>query len=259
VVADRVLIDRRPIADRAEEIVDHQDAAVPQWIIAPEPVAYPDAIALMEDRVGAIRSGTAPELVWLLEHPPLYTAGTSARPEELLAPERLPVFRSGRGGRYTYHGPGQRVAYVMLDLQRRGADVRAYVCALESWIIAALQRLGIRGERRQGRIGIWVAGKAGEEAKIAAIGVRVRRWITYHGIAINVAPNLSHFDGILPCGIANHGVTSLDALGLKIRMDELDLVLHETFETVFGPIGQPVHGRDGLRACSTRQGMRNST
>jgi lipoyl(octanoyl) transferase len=146
------------------------------------------------------------------------------------------VFASGRGGRYTYHGPGQRVAYVMLDLRRRGADIRAYVCALESWIIAALKQLGVRGERRQGRIGIWIAQDAGQEAKIAAIGVRVRRWISYHGISINVSPNLSHFEGILPCGITDHGVTSLRALGQKTSMDALDSVLHNTFGTIFGPI-----------------------
>lgn len=225
--------------DRAEEMM-RRDAGAVQWVVAPEPVAYPDAIAVMEDRVAAIRSGTAPELVWLLEHPPLYTAGTSARPEELLAPERFPVFPSGRGGRYTYHGPGQRVAYVMLDLNQRGADIRAYVCALESWIIATLKCLGVRAERRKGRIGIWIVNRAGDEAKIAAIGVRVRRWITYHGIAINVAPNLTHFDGILPCGIAEHGVTSLQALGLGTSLDDLDCVLHETFITIFGPACSPV-------------------
>lgn len=217
-----------------------RDAAAAQWIVAPAPVTYPDAIAVMEDRVAAIRSGSAAELVWLLEHPPLYTAGTSARPEELLVPDQFPVFASGRGGRYTYHGPGQRVAYVMLDLNQRGADVRAYVCALESWIIATLKQLGIRAERRQGRIGIWIVNGAGDEAKIAAIGVRVRRWITYHGIAINVVPNLSHFNGILPCGIADHGVTSLHALGLNISLDDLDCVLHQAFVNIFGPVCSPI-------------------
>ena len=251
------MIERRPLADRSEKSF-HQGADVPQWIVAAEPVAYPDAVAFMEDRVAGLRNGTARELVWLIEHPPLYTAGTSARPEELLAPERFPVFATGRGGRYTYHGPGQRVAYVMLDLQRRGADVRAYVCALESWIIAALNRLGVRGERRQGRIGIWVAGNAGEEAKIAAIGVRIRRWITYHGIAINVAPNLNHFDGILPCGIANYGVTSLHALGLETSMNELDFVLQETFVPIFGPVGEPVQGQ-GERSGSYAIKGRNNT
>jgi lipoyl(octanoyl) transferase len=209
-------------------------------MVASEPIEYPDAIAFMEDRVERIRIGAAPELVWLLEHPPLYTAGTSARPEELLVEGRFPVFASGRGGRYTYHGPGQRVAYVMLDLRRRGADIRAYVCALESWIIAALKQLGVRGERRQGRIGIWIAQDAGKEAKIAAIGVRVRRWISYHGISINVAPDLSHFEGILPCGIAEHGVTSLRALGQETSMDVLDLVLRDTFGTIFEPVVEPL-------------------
>lgn len=261
-MADRVLIDEKPIADRAVEIL-HRSAAVPQWIVTTEPVAYPEAVAFMENRVAGIRSGAAPELVWLLEHPPLYTAGTSAKPEELLVPERFPVFPSGRGGRYTYHGPGQRVGYVMLDLNRRGADVRAFVCALESWIIAALKRLGVCGERRQGRIGIWVTCNEGDEAKIAAIGVRVRRWITYHGIAINVAPNLHHFDGILPCGIAEHGVTSLRALGLETGMNELDVVLHETFETIFGPIGEPicgaVHRQAGADGVSSAMRGRKNT
>src|SRR5512134_1404098 len=209
-------------------------------MVASAPVEYPEAIAFMEDRVERIRIGAAPELVWLLEHPPLYTAGTSARPEELLVEGRFPVFASGRGGRYTYHGPGQRVAYVMLDLRRRGADIRAYVCALESWIIAALKQLGVRGERRQGRIGIWIVQDAGKDAKIAAVGVRVRRWISYHGISINVAPNLSHFEGILPCGIADHGVTSLRALGQETSMDVLDLMLRDTFGTIFEPVVEPL-------------------
>lgn len=261
-------MDPKPIPDRAEESLHRslavpQRAAVPEWIVAPGPVAYPDAIAFMENRIAAIRSGAAPELVWLLEHPPLYTAGTSAQPEELLVPGRFPVFTSGRGGRYTYHGPGQRVAYVMLDLQRRGADVRAYVCALEGWIIVALKRLGVCGERRQGRIGIWVAGAAGDEAKIAAIGVRVRRWITYHGIAINLAPDLSHFDGILPCGIADHGVTSLRALGHEATMNELDTVLHQAFEPIFGAVGEPACGpldrQDAPPARPARQGIGNNT
>jgi lipoyl(octanoyl) transferase len=192
----------------------------------------------MEDRVEKIRIGAAPELVWLLEHPPLYTAGTSAKPEELLVRGQFPVFASGRGGRYTYHGPGQRVAYVMLDLRRRGADIHAYVCALENWIIAALKQLGVRGERRQGRVGIWIVQDTGREAKIAAIGVRVRRWISYHGISINVAPNLSHFEGIVPCGIAKHGVTSLRALGQTTSMDALDSVLQDTFGTIFNPMSR---------------------
>lgn len=238
-MVDRTEVEPNAGIDRAAGMM-RGDAAAVQWIVAPEPVAYPDATALMEDRVAAIRSGSAPELVWLLEHPPLYTAGTSARPDELLAPDRFPVFPSGRGGRYTYHGPGQRVAYVMLDLNRRGADIRAYVCALESWIIATLKRLGVGAERRQGRIGIWIVDPTGAEAKIAAIGVRVRRWITFHGIALNLAPNLTHFEGILPCGIAEHGVTSLRALGLDTSLDELDSVLHETFMTIFGPAHRPI-------------------
>lgn len=198
------------------------------WLVSDAPVAYPAAVAFMEDRIEAIRAGRAGEAIWLLEHPALYTAGTSARPEELLDAAALPVFPSGRGGRYTYHGPGQRVAYVMLDLRRRGADVRAYVQALEGWVIAALARLGVRGERRCDRIGIWVKRSGGREAKIAAIGVRVRRWITFHGIAINVDPRLDHFAGIVPCGIAEHGVTSLADLGLDATLADVDAALRAT-------------------------------
>ena len=248
-MADRLLTEFRPIQDKAP----YHGTGAPEWMIASEPVEYPDAVTFMEDRVEKIRIGAAPELVWLLEHPPLYTAGTSARPEELLVPERFPVFASGRGGRYTYHGPGQRVAYVMLDLRRRGADIRAYVCALESWIIATLKQLGVHGERRQGRIGIWIVQDAGKEAKIAAIGVRVRRWISYHGISINVAPNLSHFEGILPCGIADHGVTSLRALGQTISMDALDFVLRDTFGAIFGPIVETIRV-DEVPSRGARQG-----
>jgi lipoyl(octanoyl) transferase len=171
-------------------------------------------------------------LVWLLEHPPLYTAGTSADPAELLDALRFPVYAAGRGGRYTYHGPGQRIAYLMLDLKRRGGDVRRYVERLEEWVIRALGTLGIRGERRQGRIGIWVETPAGE-AKIAAIGVRVRRWVSYHGAAINVAPDLAHFQGIVPCGISEYGVTSLHALGVRAGMAELDKALRACFLEVF--------------------------
>jgi lipoyl(octanoyl) transferase len=187
----------------------------------------------MESRVAAIRGGAASELVWLLGHPPLYTAGTSARPEDLLEPGRLPVYRAGRGGRYTYHGPGQRVVYVMLDLARRGEDVRCYVHRLEEWGIRTLARFGVAGERRAGRVGIWV-GSGASEAKIGAIGVRVRRWVTYHGMAINVDPELEHFRGIVPCGIAGHGVTSLAALGIGTTMAEFDAALRETFAGVFG-------------------------
>jgi lipoyl(octanoyl) transferase len=204
-----------------------------EWRISSAPAAYSDAVAEMESRVAAIRAGTASELVWLLQHPPLYTAGTSARPEDLLEPGRLPVYRAGRGGRYTYHGPGQRVVYVMLDLARRGEDVRCYVYRLEEWGIRTLARLGVAGERREGRVGIWVRRGAGE-AKIAAIGVRVRRWVTYHGMAINIDPELDHFRGIVPCGITEHGVTSLAALGISTTMAELDAALRETFAEVFG-------------------------
>jgi lipoyl(octanoyl) transferase len=187
----------------------------------------------MERRVAAIRAGTEGELVWLLEHPPLYTAGASARPEDLLDPDLLPVHRTGRGGQFTYHGPGQRVAYVMLDLERRGPDVRAYVNSLEEWLIRTLARLGVAGERRAGRVGIWVA-RPGREDKIAAIGVRVRRWVTYHGVSLNVAPDLSHYAGIVPCGIAQHGVTSLAELGVPASMSDVDAVLRAAFADVFG-------------------------
>ncbi len=202
------------------------------WYRSVEPVAYPAALAAMEARVTAILEGREGDAVWLLEHPPLYTRGTSARPEELLDP-RFPVFASGRGGRFTYHGPGQRVAYPILDLRNRGADVRAYVCRLEGWIIAALARLGVRGERRTGRVGIWVAGEDGSEAKIAALGVRVRRWISLHGIALNVEPDLDHFSGIVPCGLAGFSVTSLRRLGIDATMAEVDAILAATFAETF--------------------------
>ncbi len=198
------------------------------------PVGYPEALAAMEARAAAIRDGTAPELVWLVEHPPLYTAGTSARPEELVDPDRFPVYRAGRGGRYTYHGPGQRVAYLMLDLKARKPDVRDYVWRLEEWVIRSLRPFGVTAERRAGRIGLWVVRKGGDEAKIAAIGVRVRRWVTLHGVAINVAPDLTHFAGIVPCGLGDYGVTSLADLGVAADMAELDRALIESFEAVFG-------------------------
>jgi lipoyl(octanoyl) transferase len=214
------------------------ESAAPQgveWRVDDGLVAYDTAIAGMERRVAAIAAGEAPELVWLLQHPPLYTAGTSARDEDLLAPGRFPVHRTGRGGELTYHGPGQRVAYVMLDLRRRGADVRRYVCNLEDWIIRALATFNVTGERRDGRVGIWVDRGGGREDKIAAIGVRIRRWVTFHGIAINVEPELEHFSGIVPCGIAgaNYGVTSLVDLGLPVTMTDLDVALKETFAEVF--------------------------
>ncbi len=210
-----------------------------EWRIDDRPVAYPDALARMEARVAEIRAGTAPEMVWLLEHPPLYTAGTSARAHDLLDPGRLPVYRSGRGGQYTYHGPGQRVAYVMLDLKRRGCDVRGFVRDLEDWLIATLARFNVTGERRAGRVGIWVD-RGGpndmdrREDKIAAIGVRIRRWVSYHGVALNVEPDLSHFQGIVPCGIHEAGVTSLVDLGLPVAMEDIDVALKSAFEEVFG-------------------------
>ncbi len=204
-----------------------------EWRIDDRPVDYLESVAAMEARVAAIRAGTAPELVWLLEHPPLYTAGTSARDSDLLEPERFPVYRSGRGGQYTYHGPGQRVAYVMLDLKTRGSDVRRFVRDLDHWLIAALARFNVTGERRKGRVGIWVDRGNGQEDKIAAIGVRIRRWVSYHGVALNVEPDLTHFDGILPCGIEGHGVTSLVDLGLPVAMADADIALRATFEEVF--------------------------
>jgi lipoyl(octanoyl) transferase len=210
-----------------------------EWLISDDLVAYPEAVKAMEARVAAIRAGSAGELVWLLEHPPLYTAGTSADPRDLVDPGRLPVYPTGRGGQYTYHGPGQRVAYVMLDLARRGADVRRFVCDLEDWIIAALARFNVKGERRPGRVGIWIdrarAKGPGREDKIAAIGVRVRRWVTLHGIALNVDPDLAHFAGIVPCGIADarFGTTSLADLGIHVQMAEVDAALKSAFADVF--------------------------
>lgn len=208
-----------------------------EWTVFQEPVDYPDAVARMEARVAAIRAGEAAEAVWLLEHPALYTAGTSAREADLLD-ARFPVYASGRGGQYTYHGPGQRVAYVMLDLKKRQKepDIRAYVWSLEEWIIRALARFEIFGERRKGRVGIWVDMPAGEK-KIAAIGVRVRHWVTYHGISINVAPELSHFSGIVPCGIAEYGVTSLADIGKDAGMAPVDKALQDSWAEVF-PCGR---------------------
>ena len=205
-----------------------------EWRIDDAPVPYETAIAEMEARIAAIRAGRAPELVWLLEHPPLYTAGTSARPADLLDPGRLPVFRSGRGGQYTYHGPGQRIAYVLLDLDRRDRDVRCHVWRLEEWMIRALARFGVTGERRDGRVGVWVTGADGREDKIAAIGVRVRRWVSYHGVALNLAPDLEHYRGIVPCGVTEYGVTSLARLGIKAVMADVDQALRATFDAVFG-------------------------
>ncbi len=210
-----------------------------EWRISGRPVPYRQAVAEMEQHVAAIRAGAGPELVWLLEHPPLFTAGTSARPEDLLDSLGLPVFATGRGGQYTYHGPGQRVAYVMLDLKQRGADVRAYVGRLEAWLIAALAEFGVRAGRREGLVGVWVA-KAGREAKIAAIGVRVRHWVTYHGVSLNVAPNLDHYRGIVPCGIDDAGVTSLADLGVAASLEDVDRALRKSFDAAFGEKDQAV-------------------
>jgi lipoyl(octanoyl) transferase len=206
----------------------------PEWRISDQSVPYEDALATMEARVADIRDGRAPELVWLLEHPPLYTAGTSADPRDLLDPDRFPVYQAGRGGQYTYHGPGQRVAYVMLNLKARTPDIRGFVHNLEEWVIRTLDRFAVKGERRDGRVGIWVDRGGGREDKIAAIGVRVRHWVTFHGIAVNVDPDLSHFHGIVPCGIRQYGVTSLWDLGLTPTMAEVDSALIAAFSEVFG-------------------------
>jgi lipoyl(octanoyl) transferase len=213
-------------------------ASLLEWRISDDPVPYPEAVAAMEARVTAIHAGRAPEQVWLLEHPSLYTAGTSAKPGDLLQPDRFPVYPSGRGGQYTYHGPGQRVAYVMLDLKRRRPDLRRYVQDLEAWIIRALARFNVRGERRAGRVGIWVARGGGREDKIASIGVRVRHWVTFHGMSINLDPALEHFSGIVPCGVESgegsaFGVTSLHDLGMSAAMPELDAALKASFAEVF--------------------------
>ena len=225
-MVDRIAAERRRMA--------RNPPTSPDWAVSAAPVDYLAAVAAMEARVAAIRAGRAPEQVWLLEHPPIYTAGTGASPTELLDAGAFPIYATGRGGRYTYHGPGQRIAYVMLDLRRRRRDVRAFVRALEQWVIAALARFGVGGERRRGRVGIWIDRGGGREAKIAAVGVRVRHWITFHGVSINVAPDLGHYAGIVPCGVAGHGVTSLADLGVAASMEELDGALEATFEPVFG-------------------------
>ncbi|HYM71451.1 MAG TPA: lipoyl(octanoyl) transferase LipB [Stellaceae bacterium] len=204
-----------------------------EWRTAGALVPYDNAVGAMEARVAAIHAGTAAELVWLVEHPPLYTAGTSARAADLIEPARLPVYPTGRGGQYTYHGPGQRVAYVMLDLTRRGRDVGCHVWRLEEWMIRVLARFGVTGERREGRIGVWVARGGGHDDKIGAIGVRVRHWVTYHGLALNVDPDLGNYAGIVPCGISGHGITSLAALGVKATMADIDAALRATFDDVF--------------------------
>ena len=203
-----------------------------QWKTSDGLVPYPQAVAEMEARVAAITDGTAGELVWLLEHPPIYTAGTSAQESDLLD-ARFLVYRTGRGGQFTYHGPGQRVGYAMLDLKHRKPDVRAYVCDLEQWLIETLKQLGVKGERRRGRVGIWVV-RGEREDKIAALGVRIKRWVTFHGVALNVAPDLSHFSGIVPCGVRAHGVTSIADLGIDVSMAEVDIALKGSFQKIFG-------------------------
>jgi lipoyl(octanoyl) transferase len=204
-----------------------------EWVRSVHPVPYLEAMSAMERRVDAILAGRAAEAVWLLEHPPVYTGGVSGRPEEVLAVGDVPVVATTRGGRYTFHGPGQRIAYLMLDLRARGRDVRRFVAAIEAWVIAALADLGVRGERRAGRVGIWVAANDGSEAKIAAIGLRIRRWVSSHGFAINVDPELAYFDGIVPCGLTDHGITSLAALGRPTSMSLLDTSLIATFANNF--------------------------
>ena len=208
-----------------------------EWRISDAPVPYEEALADMEQRAAAVRDGSAPELVWLLEHPALFTAGTSADPAELINPDHFPVFEAGRGGRYTYHGPGQRVGYVILDLEKRGRDIRRFVHSLEGWVINVLADLGVSAHRAPGRIGIWVGDGAGE-AKIGALGVRVKRWVTLHGFAINVAPDLSHFSGIVPCGISDFGVTSLAELGKQIPLMRVDDALKRTFVPFLNELGR---------------------
>ena len=212
-----------------------------EWITSQGLTPYADALTLMEDRVAQISAGTADEAIWLVEHPPIYTAGTSAKPKDLLEPDKFPVHEAHRGGEYTYHGPGQRVVYIMLDVGARGRDVRAFVNQIEGWIIATLETFNIQGERRVGRVGVWVNrpdkprqpnGDMTED-KVAALGIRLRKWISFHGLSINVEPDLSHFDGIVPCGIAGHGVTSLVDLGLPVTMDDVDVALLQTFEQSF--------------------------
>lgn len=206
--------------------------SAPEWQVRPGLLPYPEAVAFMEQRAAAIADGCAPELVWLVEHPPIYTAGTSAKDSDLID-ARFPVYKTGRGGQFTYHGPGQRVGYVMLNLRSRGGDVRKFVRDLEEWLIRTLAQFGVKGERREGRVGIWVV-RGNREDKIAALGVRVRRWVTFHGVALNVEPDLSHFSGIVPCGIRAHGVTSLADLGIAASMSDVDAALRETFAGVFG-------------------------
>jgi len=231
----------RPLSleNKGNPLLRRGDGAPVGWAVSTDYVPYPAAVAAMEARAAAIAEGAAGELVWLLEHPPLYTGGVSAKSADLIEPDRFPVFASGRGGQYTYHGPGQRVAYVMLDLTQRGRDVRGFVEALEAWIIDALAAFNVVGEMREGRVGVWVERKGAgwsREDKIAAIGVKLRKWVSFHGISLNVEPDLSHFSGIVPCGQTEHGVTSLVDLGLPVTMDEADAALKASFQRVFGPV-----------------------
>ena len=231
------MVNRRENLDLATFAHPAAGGAV-EWRISDSPVDYSEAVAAMEARAAAIAAREAGELVWLLEHPPLYTSGTSGKAGDLLAP-RFPLFATGRGGQVTYHGPGQRVAYVMLDLSARGRDVRAFVAALQGWIIDALAELGVRGQAREGRVGVWVARAdpgGDREDKIAAIGVKLRRWVSFHGISLNVAPDLAHFSGIVPCGLRDHGVTSLADLGMGVGLSEADRALRRSFERIFGPV-----------------------
>lgn len=233
-------------------VFSRDDDVAVGWSVAREPVAYPQAVAFMEARAAAIAAGTAGELVWLVEHPPIYTAGVSAKPADLIAPDRFPVFETGRGGQFTYHGPGQRVAYVMLDLRARKKDVRAFVQALEAWVISALARFNVEGQIRDGRVGVWVERKGPgfvREDKIAAIGVKLRHWVSFHGISLNVEPDLTHFDGIVPCGVTQHGVTSLVDLGLPVTLDEADAALKASFSEVFGAVADvaPPRVLEGVR------------
>ena len=219
---------------------DREDGAAAGWAVSAAPVSYLEAVTAMEARAAAVAEGRACELVWLLEHPPLYTAGVTAKAQDLLDPDRFPVFATGRGGQHTYHGPGQRVAYVMLDLRARRRDVRAVVEALEVWVIDALAAFNVRGELRPGRVGVWVErrspGAPAREDKIAAVGVKIRRWVSFHGISLNVEPDLAHFDGIVPCGISDHGVTSLVDLGRPATLDDADAALRNAFVRTFGPV-----------------------
>ena len=233
-----------PRENLAESFFPRKGSPSVEWIVSQGLSDYPRAVAWMEHRAVAIAAGEARECVWLVEHPPLYTAGTSANPDDLVSPDRFEVFQTGRGGQYTYHGPGQRVAYVMLDLKRRQQDVRVFIAALERWITDTLDTFNVKSERREDRVGVWVkrpnkAAVNGEiaEDKIAAIGIRLKKWVSFHGISINVEPELEHFSGIVPCGVPNHGVTSLVDLGLPLEMHDLDIALKASFIEIFGEAG----------------------